>query len=430
VSVVGRWASRAVRALLRFAYPEYETQHEQLRGMARAVEHLDQRMQKEAHAQDKRLAALSRQIEALPTPAAVKAIGRDVERLRSSVERQGRVTSKALRRGDARTEPSREERRVLLRLERVASGDRPILVGPWCGEVGFELLYWVPFVNWFRQRYDVDPARLIVLSRGGVSSWYAHAATRYVDALDHVSVEQFREATEAAKKQRALTRFDACLLRSVARDRAFGRVRLLHPEAMYRLFWQFWKGNLPARRVEQYTSFAALASPNAADLPPGLPSRYVAVRFYFSNCFPDTQANRAFVSAVVDSLAATTDVVLLNTPFTIDDHVDATVGGHARVHAIGRMPPARNLAIQTAVIRRANAFVGTYGGYAYLAPLCGVPSLAFHSNRTFFQHHRDLAEQVFADLGTPSLMALDVRDADLLRTALQRVAAEPTGAGA
>jgi hypothetical protein len=425
--MIRRWASRLVRALLRFAYPDYEPQDKQLRGIARAVQHLDERIQKEANTQEKRLAVLSKHIEGLPTPADVKAVARDVERLKSAVERQARTTSKALRRGEARTEPSREECRVLQRLERVASGDHLILVGPWCGEVGFELLYWIPFVNWFRQRYDINPDRLVVLSRGGVASWYAHTSTRYVDALDHVSVEQFREATEAAKKQRALTRFDARLLRRVARDSVLGRVRLLHPEAMYRLFWQFWKGNLPARRVEQYTSFAALTGQGTADLPSGLPSRYVAVRFYFSQCFPDTPANRVFVSAVIDSLAATTDVVLLNTPFTIDDHVDVAVAGHARVHAIGRMPPSRNLAIQTAVIRRATAFVGTYGGYAYLAPLCGVPSLAFHSNRTFAQHHRDLADEVFAGLGAPSLMALDVGNAELLRMALHRVAAAPTG---
>ncbi len=36
------------------------------------------------------------------------------------------------------------------------------------------------------------------------------------------------------------------------------------------------------------------------------------------------------------------------------------------------MTPERNLAVQTAVIARARAFVGTYGGYSYLAPFCGV----------------------------------------------------------
>ena len=36
--------------------------------------------------------------------------------------------------------------------------------------------------------------------------------------------------------------------------------------------------------------------------------------------------------------------------------------------------------MQTAVIAGARAFVGTYGGYAYLAPFCNVPAIAFYSD--------------------------------------------------
>ncbi len=59
----------------------------------------------------------------------------------------------------------------------------------------------------------------------------------------------------------------------------------------------------------------------------------------------------------------------------------------------------RNLAVQTAVIARARAFVGTYGGYSYLAPFCGVPSLAFYSEPTFKVHHLQVAQHVFATAG-------------------------------
>src|SRR5881394_1771982 len=38
--------------------------------------------------------------------------------------------------------------RVLQHLLRVARGTGPVSFGPWTGEVGFELLYWAPFVRW------------------------------------------------------------------------------------------------------------------------------------------------------------------------------------------------------------------------------------------------------------------------------------------
>lgn len=45
------------------------------------------------------------------------------------------------------------------------------------------------------------------------------------------------------------------------------------------------------------------------------------------------------------------------------------------------MTPGTNLEIQTTVITRARAFVGTYGGLSYLSPLYGVPALAALANR-------------------------------------------------
>jgi hypothetical protein len=82
------------------------------------------------------------------------------------------------------------------------------------------------------------------------------------------------------------------------------------------------------------------------------------------------------------------------------------------------MSPERNLAVQTAVIARARAFVGTYGGYSYLAPFCGVTALAFYSERSFKVHHLHVAQQIFSTLGGPSLVPLDAGTAPLLGLAL------------
>src|SRR5262245_26039445 len=66
-------------------------------------------------------------------------------------------------------------------LQHAASGDDPIVVGPWLSEVGYEVLYWVPFVRWFADHYRIAPERLVVVSRGGVGGWYGDVATRYVE---------------------------------------------------------------------------------------------------------------------------------------------------------------------------------------------------------------------------------------------------------
>jgi hypothetical protein len=156
-----------------------------------------------------------------------------------------------------------------------------------------------------------------------------------------------------------------------------------------------------------------------------LPDSYLAARFYFSECFPDTSANRAFVASTIDALSHHSPIVLLNAPFALDDHRDflpAGGGGKAglserasgRVISIAdRMAPETNLALQTAVIAGARAFIGTYGGYAYLAPFLGVSTIAFYSARTFKPHHLHLAHRVFERLGGADVGGADVGGANV-----------------
>jgi hypothetical protein len=428
MSTLRRWLQRLVRGVLRFAYPDYEETSRRLATLDRTLGALEKQVRSARRDQSAALEGVARAIERAPTRRDLEQLTHDVAHTRRLFDRQARVTARLLRRGDARGEPSRDERRALQRLERIAAGSGPIVVGPWMGEVGFELLYWIPFVAWFKQRFEVDSNRLIVVSRGGASPWYAHVAHRYVELLSLVSLEEFRNATEQSKKQRGVTRFDRVALRRVLRRETLGRVRLLHPQLMYRLYWEFWKGRAPAHRVRQYADHAPFRL-SGRERPAGLPASYVAARFYFSNAFPDTAENRAFVADVLGALAEVSEVVLLNTPFRVDDHHDFDTRVHPRIHAVGEMPPERNLAIQTAIIQGATAFVGTYGGYAYLAPLCGVPSVAFYSTDAFFRHHLDLAQQVGHDLGLPSLVALDTRDAGVLRAVLSRTRAALPGHG-
>jgi hypothetical protein len=348
----------------------------------------------------------------------LRALERRIEDLQRLLEDQDRSVSEALERMGVLDEQGIGDRRFSRRMEALVCHRRPVVVGPWTGEVGFELIYWIPFVRWVLSRYHIPADRLWVVSRGGTRSWYGDLAARYVDAFEFFSPDEFRTATARSdKKQRRVGPFDVELVERVTSAHALGRPELLHPGLMYRLFMPFWKDLASIARVEKYATYERLAAPDDRVLEE-LPGDYVAVRFYFSECFPDTPANRAFVSSTVDAISRQAPVVLLNTPFAVDDHRDAESAG-GRVHTVGsQMAPASNLAVQTAVIARARAFVGTYGGYSYLAPFCGVPSLAFYSEPTFKVHHLQVAQQAFARLGGPTVVPLNVSAVPVLRLAL------------
>jgi hypothetical protein len=307
---------------------------------------------------------------------------------------------------------------VFRALDAVARGTGPIVVGPWTGEVGFEVLYWAPFVEWFRTRWRVDERRFVILSRGGVASWYGLPGAQYTDIFSLVSVDTFRARTDQdAHKQRSVALFDRELVESVVTARGLAGVSHLHPEVMYRALAPFWKDEAGFGLVQRFTTHRRL-EPFDHPAAPALPASYVACRFYFSDAFPDTPANRALARAVVAALSRNSPVVLLSPGIRIDDHGDFVQESSGNVHLIaGSVKAEENLALQTAVISRARAFVGTYGGYAYLAPIFGVPSVALYSHRNFKLHHLHAAQRVCDGLGRATVLAVDAADVALLQWA-------------
>jgi len=304
-------------------------------------------------------------------------------------------------------------RRRSARLERelaamVASG-RPIVAGPWLGEVGFELLYWAPFLAWFAERFDVRPERLLVVSRGGTASWYPFAA-RYADAFDQLSPEAFKAQHDARvddigeQKQTRVTGFDRELLSASTRDAGIREWQLLHPSTMYELLNPFWWGHLSIDWVHRHTRYRKLTAPACADVPP-LPDSYVAVKFYFNDCFPATSENRAWVKQTLTTLSSQGPVVSLATGMRIDDHDGYRVDDQGVMHLPEGISASRNLQVQSAVVAGARAFVGTYGGFSYLAPLHGVPSTAYYGDPDgFSRKHLAVARAALAAIGQPDLL--------------------------
>jgi hypothetical protein len=352
---------------------------------------------------------------------------RDLKRVHAIADSHRQLMGRLIQRTTIDRRAVQQEQRVAERLTRLSQSRLPIVVGPWTGEVGFELLYWIPFLQWVRETYPFDGDRLIVLSRGGVRSWYGHFSDQYEEIFNFCSPAAFRGPATDEKKQRFIRSFDRELIKQVMRARGITRCHVLHPTLMYGVYGSLWRYTTTVAHLLTRARFRLLPAIDTSRLSmPPLPARYVAVRFYFSDCFPDTPENRGFAARVVDGLAARGDVVLLNSDLVVDDHRDFSPERRARVHVLStHMEPATNLALQTVAISRASAFVGTYGGYSYLAPFYGVSSVAFHSHSTFNRHHLDLAHRVFQRLGPARLVSVDVRQAELLVDALGGLVTTP-----
>ena len=294
----------------------------------------------------------------------------------------------------------------------VARGSQPIIVGPWLSEVGFETLYWVPFLRWFVDHYRVDPSRLVVVSRGGAGAWYGDLAGRYVELLDLFTPEEFarRNAERQARgdqKQTAVGELDREVLQRVQERLDIGNATVCHPSTMFRLMRQFWLGNDSLQYILDYLHYRPVVPPPVAGLP--LPERFVAVKFYSGRALPDVPANRDAVRALVHRFGRSLPIVLLDTGLALDEHEDITWQGADVMSLAPHLTPQNNLAVQAAVIARASLYLGTCGSLAWLAPLLGTETLAVYADDYFLTPHLYAAKSAYRQVGAAPFAALDLR---------------------
>jgi hypothetical protein len=323
-----------------------------------------------------------------------------------------RTLRRALGAERARMRASRLERD----LGALVSNGHTIVAGPWLGEVGFELLYWAPFLAWVAGRFHLAPERLVAVSRGGTRTWYAPVIGGYREIFDRLTPEEFRRrhdervAINGEQKQNQVLAFEHDLLARLAGD--IRPRAMLHPATMYRLFGPYWWGHVDETWVHRFARYRVLTAPAPpVDLVPAEP--YTAVKFYFNDCFPPTEANRVFVARLLERLAARGPVVSLTTGLRLDDH------GGCDVEALGvrLLPPGidarQNLAWQTQIVAGARAFAGTYGGFSYLAPFHGVPAAGFYDQPDgFSRRHLAMAQSALGRAGGGRLAVHAARDVD------------------
>ncbi len=297
-------------------------------------------------------------------------------------------------------------RRTDLQLARAGRRSGPVLVGPFVGEIGFELLYWIPLLRGLLARHGILPERVTAISRGGAEPWYSDIAEGYIDVLDLLSPEQYarrleqRRTTIGDSKQLTSAELDVELLDGARQRLGEAPAAIVHPSLLYTRLRYFWIGERDPARTLAKLAFEPLdAGEPEPDL--DLPEEYVAAKIYFSDCFPDTPENHRFARGRIEQLAEHTPVVLLPGEFAFDDHGAPPLAGLEGVHALEDLPARTNLAAQTRIIGGASALHATYGGFSYLAPLLGVAADVFYSEENFNPVHLDALHSMRRRLGSP-----------------------------
>jgi hypothetical protein len=315
----------------------------------------------------------------------------------------------------------RTEWEIEREIETLVSRGRLLVVGPWMSEVGFETLYWVPFLRWLTGAFRIEPARVVVVSRGGVASWYGAMAGRYIEIWDEMSPAEFarRNAERGTTKQYERSPLDDDILALVARRLGTTEFDVIHPGLMYRLFSLYWSGQRAMGFIDAHTKFSTVEAPRIID-PALLPAEYVAVKFYAARSLPDTPEIRTRLRGIVHQLAERMPVVLLDTGLVLeDDHADYAFSGGRVTSARPWMTPQTNLGVQTQIVAGAKAFVATCGSIAWLGPRLGTDTSALFVDPKWLHAHLAVAMRAYHKLDAGRFAVADLRAVDPLGAPLQ-----------
>lgn len=272
----------------------------------------------------------------------------------------------------------------------LSADDRPILLGPWRSEVGFEALYWLPFLLKLARVVPAFDKRAAIVTRGGLAPLYKAVASQGYDLYALRELKDVRRENlydhqhttdshgHKTVKQLAITPWDEAVLADAADALKLPLpYHVVHPAWMYWALAPYWDERAGLKYLTSLTDYTALPKP---PIEAALPAAYVAVKFYGRATFPYPHPEIAeFVKQTVATVAAQVPVVVINTGSQFDDHLDIPITGPNISMLPPETPVHENLLWQAAVIANARAFVGTYGGVAQLALRMGVASASFYA---------------------------------------------------
>ena len=270
---------------------------------------------------------------------------------------------------------------------KISNADEVLFLGPWLGEVGPELQYWIPYLQQAKSRGFFGKKRIIAISRGGVEAWYTRVADEYVDVYDHLSPNEYRnirlQIMKTTQKQVSIHPWERHFTEEVARKRQINSYSLIHPSMMWRIVVAWLQERLPLTRVLSQLRFQDLSISTSAyaDFVNGLrlPKNFIVARFYTSHVFKAKRESVEVVKKILQKVSRLIPVVVFSMNYGLDDHGTFPLPKTRRIMHVGSLPIRLNMGIQTEVIRRSKGFIGTNGGLSVLPALVHIPVLSFYN---------------------------------------------------
>ena len=298
-----------------------------------------------------------------------------------------------------------------------------VVLGPWWGDADQELLYWTPFVSWWRRRYRVDRERIVAVSSGHAAPWYEGIAGRYIDLAELYDAETLAGIDQARRQELASrdkryggAEADREVLKRLNRRLGFRGVTAVPPWAMAVMLDRYWSGQagpsvLAARTRPQPLKVKTKWARNMFE---GLPERYIALGLGGES----NPERRKLIEQLALRIGRNHAVVILAEPK--DDAFAEALTAQATMLQMIELEVGTRKETATALLAASSGYIGPAGWMAYAAASLNRPTVCLTSGA----EPRDLIDRAAAtQLMARAPLFIDLAETEIAAVAVTRLAA-------
>lgn len=271
-----------------------------------------------------------------------------------------------------------------------------IIIGPWFSELGFELLYLIPYLNYLTQ-IDEQLVNLTIVSRGGEIPLYQSLNWDYINSLAHYSEDEWDSLLSenwkivGGLKQSKFTHIDGEILNKVITENNLnnGRLVVVHPSIFFGIFSPFWRQDFHVKSIIPVLNFPKIASVEPEN-------KRIFMKFYSRPSLADTVQTKLKIQTILKTLIDY-QIDFCTRQAYKDDHelikVDCSKFNNVKEFQANNF--RENLRIQLELMVKCSTAMVTYGGLSYFPLFYGHRVIAFYDNKTqYSQKHLQLAQHL------------------------------------
>ena len=273
---------------------------------------------------------------------------------------------------------------------------RDIVIGPWMGEVGPELLYWIPFLQNISNHGVFKNRKIFAISRGGVENWYYNITREYLEIFDYIDTGSYNEIRKerTGEKQKFITKGERNLVQKICEKNNIAKYKIIHPSLMWKKILPYLQSKKSTGNILEtlsFVKFPEIVDSNSSKIVDSLklPPEFIFIRFYSSYLLGKSKQTKYNIDNIIKILSRKFPIVSYDLGKVIDNHGSINIDNDRLINISNSIRLKNNLGVQTEIIRRSKGFWGTYGGLSILPGFIGKNSFSFYANNlnTFFDLH-------------------------------------------